>query len=97
MRPPSKQEKAKMKKIGTETVNGYECDKFETTIGPKGKSQKQFIWIAQKLGIPIKMSTEDGSVSSEFKDIKHEKLEDSLFEPPPGYGKRQMPGIPSRK
>jgi hypothetical protein len=87
----SEQEKAKMKKIGTETVNGYECDKFEATIGPKGKSQKQFIWIAQKLGVPIKMVTEDGSFSMEYTDIKPEKLEDSLFEPPQGYRKMQIP------
>jgi hypothetical protein len=76
----SEQEKAKMKKIGTETVNGY-----------KGKSQKQFIWIAQKLGVPIKMVTEDGSFSMEYTDIKPEKLEDSLFEPPQGYRKMQIP------
>ena len=35
--------KAKMKKVGTETVNGYECDKYETTMAHQGKSHKQFI------------------------------------------------------
>ena len=83
--------KDQMKKIGTETVNGYECDKYETTMGPEGKSQKQYIWVAPKLGVPIKMVSEDGSFSLEYKDIKPEKLEDSLFELPKGYRKMQLP------
>jgi outer membrane lipoprotein-sorting protein len=87
----SEQAKAKMKKVGTETVNGYECDKYETTMGPEGKSPKQFIWIAPKLGVPIKMVTADGSFSMEYKDIKPEKLEDSLFELPQGYHKMKIP------
>jgi outer membrane lipoprotein-sorting protein len=87
----SEQAKAKMKKVGTETVNGYECDKFETTVAHKGKSQKQNIWIAKNLGIPIKMVAEDGSFAMEYKDIKPEKLDDSLFEPPPGYRKMKIP------
>ena len=87
----SEQAKANMKKIGTETVNGYECDKYETTMGPEGKSQKQYIWVAPKLGVPIKMVSEDGSFSLEYKDIKPEKLEDSLFELPKGYRKMQLP------
>jgi outer membrane lipoprotein-sorting protein len=87
----SEQAKAKMKKIGTETVNGYECDKFETPAANKGNSSKQYIWIAQKLGVPIKMVTEDGSFAMEYKDIKPEKLDDSLFEPPPGYRKMKIP------
>jgi outer membrane lipoprotein-sorting protein len=87
----SEQAKANMKKIGTETVNGYECDKYETTMGSEGKSPKQYIWVALKLGVPIKMVTEDGSMSLEYKDIKPEKLEDSLFELPQGYRKMQIP------
>jgi hypothetical protein len=37
------------------------------------------------------MVTEDGSFSMEYKDIKPETLEDSLFEPPQGYRKMQIP------
>jgi hypothetical protein len=90
----SEQVKAKMKKIGTETVNGYECDKFEFK-SPSGKSQH--FWIAKKLGVPIKMVAADGSFSSELTDIKPEKLDDALFELPPGYSKMQTPGGPSKK
>lgn len=85
----SEQAKAEMKKMGTETVNGYECEKFESNKGPMG--EPQHIWIAKKLGVPIKIAAKDGSFIIEYKDIKEEKLDDSLFEPPPGYQINKIP------
>ena len=86
--------KDQMKKIGTETVNGYECDKFEFK-SPSGKAQH--FWISQDLGVPLKMVSADGSFSSELTDIKQGTLDDSLFELPPGYTKMQIPKVPSKK
>jgi outer membrane lipoprotein-sorting protein len=86
--------KDQMKKIGTETVNGYECDKFEFK-SPSGKAQH--FWISQDLGVPLKMMSADGSFSSELTDIKQENLDDSLFELPPGYTKMQLPQVPPKK
>lgn len=82
------QVKARMKKVGTEVINGYECDKFESK-SPSGNSLH--IWIAKKLEVPIKIMAEDGSFSTEYSDIKQEKLDDSLFELPPGYRKMKFP------
>ena len=90
-------EKARMKKIGTETVNGYECDKFEYDIEPTNKSRDSHqFWISKKLGVPIKIisKTQIGISSIELKDIKLEKLNDSLFELPPGYREMKFPGMP---
>ena len=87
----SDKQKAEMKKIGTETVNNYVCDKYESTMPPKGGSRKLYIWVATELGIPIKMVAQDGSVSMEYTDIKTGELADSLFEPPQGYQKMKMP------
>lgn len=87
----SPKDKPNMKLVGTETINGYECDKYETTVSHKGKTTKHYAWISKKLGMPIKMTSADGSFSMEYQDIKPGKLSDSLFEPPKGYRKMKMP------
>ena len=84
-------QKAAMKKIGTKTVNGHACDKYETTMSHQGKSMKVFTCVATDLGVPIKILSEDGSFSMEYKDIKPEKVADSQLEPPQGYQKMKMP------
>jgi outer membrane lipoprotein-sorting protein len=83
------QDQAKMKLLGTETVNGYETDKYEVA-GTKDQD-KEYLWMAKKLGIPIKMSTADGSFSMEYQNIKQGGVSDSLFEVPAGYQKMTMP------
>jgi hypothetical protein len=87
----TEKQKAKMKKVGTETIDGYACDKYETTMDQQGKSRKVYTWIAIDLGVPIKIVSEDGSFSMEYKDIKPGKQADSLFEAPQGYQKMKMP------
>lgn len=87
----TEKQKAQMKKLGTETVSNYDCEKYETTMSYKGKAAKFFVCIAPELGSPVKMETQDGSFVTEFKDIKTGQLADSLFEPPPGYRKMKMP------
>ena len=87
----TEKQKAKMKKVGTEAVNNYACDKYETTMSHQGKSVKFYVWIATELGVPIKMVAQDGSFSTECKDIKTGEVSDSLFEPPQGYNKMKLP------
>jgi len=94
----TEKQKAKMKKVGTETVNNYACDKYETTMSHQGKSAKFYVWIATELNVPIKMAAQDGSFSTECKDIKPGDVSDSLFDPPQGYSKMKMPlGLPPMK
>jgi hypothetical protein len=87
----TEKQKAAMKKVGAETVNGYVCDKYETTMSHQGKSMKVFTYVATDLGIPIKMVSADGSFSVAYKDIKPGQVADSLFEPPQGYQKMKLP------
>jgi hypothetical protein len=87
----TEKQKAKMKKVGTETIDGYTCDKYETTMDHQGKSMKVYTWIATDLGVPIKIVSEDGSFAMEYKDIKTGGVADSLFEAPQGYQKMKMP------
>jgi len=91
MAPPTEEQKAKMKKVGSETIDGYACDKYETTMSHQYKPMKVFTWIATDLGMPIKMVSEDGSFSMDYKDIKPGEVADSLFEVPDGYQKMKMP------
>jgi hypothetical protein len=84
-------DKAKMKKIGEETISGFVCDKYETTLSHQGRPLNFQIWIARDLGAPVKVISEDGTFGMEYKDIKQEQVADSLFEPPSGFRKVKMP------
>lgn len=92
------EDRAKMKHLGAETVNGYDCDKYEFDTTANGKSLKQYVWIAKKLGMPIKSATADGSMTMEYRDIQVGGVADSVFEMPQGYQKMDMPfAMPPQK
>ena len=89
------QDRAQMKLLGTETVNGYETEKYETVLKGNGKTVKSYMWVSKKLGVPIKMVSQDGKFSMEYKNIKEGGLPPGVFELPPGYQKMPMPqGVP---
>ncbi len=89
MKEPS--DRAKMKHLGAETINGFDCDKYEISTEYNGKTLKQTAWIAKKLGMPIKSVSADGSMTMEYRDIKVGGVADSVFELPTGYQKMDMP------
>ncbi len=86
-----KEQQAEMKLLGTETVNGYETEKYETTVKGGDKPMKHYLWVSKKFGVPIKMVSLDGKFSMEYRDIKEGNVPDSVFEIPPGYQKMTMP------
>jgi outer membrane lipoprotein-sorting protein len=91
-------EQVKMKLLGKETVNGYETEKYESSVKHRGKMVTDYIWLSKKLGMPVKVAAADGSYSMEYRDIKEGGVADALFEPPQGYRKMQMPmGMPQRQ
>lgn len=71
------------KKIGTETVNGRSCDKWEVT---EKNGSKETFWIDQKLHFPIKSQTA-GGMTTEFTNIKEGAQDPALFKVPAGYRK----------
>ena len=85
------QDHAKMTSLGRETVGGYLCDKYETEVKTNGGSVKHYMWIAQKLGMPIKIVSLDNSFSREYRDIKEGAVPDAVFEVPPGFTKMNVP------
>ena len=89
--PCANQEGVTCKKMGTETVNGRTCDKWEFTEAHGSHTA----WIDQKLHFPIKTLSADGS-SMEMTNIKEGPQDGSLFEIPAGYHKMDMPGMMGR-
>ena len=71
------------KKVGTETVNGRSCDKWEST---DKTGNKETLWIDQKLHFPIKSQT-GGGMTTEFTNIKEGAQDPALFKVPAGYRK----------
>lgn len=89
---------ATMKHLGTETVNGYLTDKYETSVKDNGGQMKHLMWVSTKLGVPIKTTSPDGSFVMEYRDIKEGGVADGVFEPPSGFKKMTMPaGMPPMK
>jgi outer membrane lipoprotein-sorting protein len=79
------------KLVGTETLNGYATDKYETSIRTPTGSRSGTIWVAKKLGVPIRIETADKLFLQEYKDIKEGGVDDALFAMPSGYHKKDMP------
>lgn len=75
------------KKVGTETVNGRSCDKWEFA----GQHDKRTVWVDQKLHFPVKTVSSDGT-TIDMTNIKEGPQAASLFEVPAGYHKMDMGG-----
>jgi len=81
--PCAGRENVTCKKVGTETVNGRACDKWEA----KNKNgEKEIFWIDQKLHFPIKSQAANG-MTTEFTNIKEGPQDASVFKVPSGYRK----------
>jgi hypothetical protein len=80
------------RQVCSEELGGYQVDRIEVTLrgGPLGTTRQTY-WVAPKLGLPIKTVTADRQYSLEYRDIQEKKLEDRLFEVPPGYQRSPSP------
>ena len=85
---------ATKKKVGTEKINGYKCDKHLITYHDKAMG-KMTQWYARKLNYPIKTVYHgpQGEMVTEYSNIKEGGVSDSLFEVPRGYQKMSIPGM----
>ncbi|MCL1860742.1 MAG: DUF4412 domain-containing protein [Proteobacteria bacterium] len=79
---------SKQEKVGTETVSGYQADKFKVTATVMGMSNTSFQWVAPEFA-PMPIRTESGGLIREMRNIKTVRPDASLFDPPKGY-KRDM-------
>jgi outer membrane lipoprotein-sorting protein len=82
------------KVVGSDTVDGHPCTKYEVTAKVGEKAVTSYQWWATDINFPIKAAALDGSWNVEYKDIKIGSQPDSLFELPAGYQKMSMPTMP---
>jgi hypothetical protein len=88
--PPNAMQK---RLLGKEQLQGYETEKYQFAI-PGGQGLEfQTIWIAPKLGSPLKLTNNTRRFAIEYGSIKEGKLPDRLFAVPPGYKKVASPQL----
>lgn len=85
---------ADKKHLGTEKVNGQQCDKYEITYHDRSLG-KMTQWFSKELNYPVKIiyNGPQGESVMEYKNIKQGKIDSSLFRIPPGYQKMTVPGM----
>jgi hypothetical protein len=79
------------KVLGKETVNGFKCTKKEVETTIKGiygfkKTVKTIVWMSNKVDMPIRTKSEDGSMT-ELRNLKEGTPASKYFEIPKGYKK----------
>ena len=82
------------KRLGKEVVDGKKTEKYRIVYTVGNKREAIFQWVDTDSGFPIKTASEDGSWTTEYKNLKIGKQPDALFEIPAGYQKMSF-GIPS--
>lgn len=82
----------KMKKVGQEAIEGFDCDIYEGDVTydqAAGKTLHMKFWLSKKLNYPLKtentMPGPMGKMTSRLENIKLGRLNDSLFEIPDDY------------
>ncbi len=76
--------------VGTETINGFECEKYEVLIDGNVVST---YWQSPELEYPIKVvSGENKEMVMELQNIVKGDVDDSKFKIPDDYTKMEMPG-----
>jgi len=82
--------KKKVEKLGTETVNGFVCEKQQvtTTMDMMGQTitTTSTHWKAKELDIPIRTKDDKGNIT-ELRNIKQGPQPKDIFEIPQGYKK----------
>lgn len=73
-------------KLGNETVNGRHTVKYE---GTNSKGESGTVWLDSDVRFPIKWENKNGS--GELQNIQVGSQPSSLFEPPTGYTRMQLP------
>jgi hypothetical protein len=87
---------AQIKRVGTETVKGYTCDKYSFAFKNR-KLGTMTQWFAPELGYPIKIiNTSDmmGEVITELQNIRKASVRDDLFIVPSDYQEIKNSKIP---
>lgn len=89
--PTDKKYRLETKELGKETMNGQACVKNQVVLtDDKGKKQEATVWNAPGLrNFPVRIDTTEGGTAARvhLKNVKFDKPEERLFEPPAGTTK----------
>jgi outer membrane lipoprotein-sorting protein len=85
---------ADKKHVGTEKLDGHECDKYEIIYHDRSLG-KMTQWFSKELNYPVKIIYDgpQGESVVEYKNIRQGKIDSALFSVPPGYQKMTLPGM----
>jgi len=85
----AQKEKYETKLVGEETVNGYECEKYQVMIDGSPVST---YWQSPEIEYPIKVISGDKqNMVMELKNIEKGDIDDAMFKIPAGFTKMEMP------
>ena len=85
----AQKQKYETKLVGEETVNGYECEKYQVIIDGSPVST---YWQSSEIEYPIKViSGEKQNMIMELKNIEKGDVDDAMFKVPAGFTKMEMP------
>ena len=86
---------AEKKSLGKEKVKGYVCEKYQYIYHDESLGILTQ-WFSKKLNYPIKTEYKAAAyhMLTEYKNIKEERIPNSLFEIPSDYQKMQLPMMP---
>ena len=91
----------KKTELGKETINGHPCTKYKVVLkDDTGKEHESTIWSASDLkDFPIKIEMTNEGVPSTitFNDVKFDKPEESLFNPPADFQRYNDPNTMMRE
>ena len=88
-----------VKRLGTETVNGYPCNKYQISTQGRAPSTAT-IWVSDKLNIELKVVSQSPgrSMTMDIQNVKRTFLFGKTFEIPKDYTKAPMPArVPMRR
>src|SRR5208337_626422 len=84
-------DEAGLRLLGRETLNGYDTEKYETSVQAGARQIRGTLWISKRLGVPLRIETADHSFSQEYRDIREGRVDDAIFEIPTGLQKLNLP------
>jgi len=81
--------KVTQEKVGSETVNGFQTEKFRVTatikVMGKTHTMTSFLWKAKEFDLPVRTQDEQSGLVVEMRNIREGAPAPSLFEVPAGY------------
>jgi len=71
--------------LGSEVVGGATANKYKVSYSVNGKEQTVYQWIGADTGVPLKITSQDGTIMHQFENITTGTNSPDIYEIPSGY------------